>query len=90
MNQEVTDYINAIQQPWQVEVCDRLRRVAHEAIPDVTERIQYGKPHFLKDGKYAAVLAPAKAAVRLTTAWRRKSSARLMMTSGSAMKGVER
>ncbi|NQX44088.1 DUF1801 domain-containing protein [Paenibacillus tritici] len=60
MNQEVTDFIAQIKLPWQVEICSRLREVIHEAIPDVTERIQYGKPHFLKNGKYAAVISTAK------------------------------
>jgi hypothetical protein len=29
------------------------------SIPDVEERIQYKKPHFLKNGKYAAVITPS-------------------------------
>ncbi|WP_042162992.1 DUF1801 domain-containing protein [Paenibacillus gorillae] len=60
MNQEVTDFINAVEQPWQVEVCNRLRQLIHEQVPSIEERIQYRKPHFLKNGKYAAVVAPAK------------------------------
>lgn len=60
MNQEVTDYIAGIKLPWQTEICTRLREVIHESIPEVTERIQYGKPHFLKNGKYAAVISTAK------------------------------
>ncbi|WP_240703004.1 DUF1801 domain-containing protein [Cohnella luojiensis] len=31
--------------------------------PKVAERIQYKKPHFLKNGKYAAVITPSKDAV---------------------------
>lgn len=57
MNQEVTEFIEAIKEPWQVELCLRLRDVVHQAIPDVQERIQYKKPHFLKNGKYAAVIS---------------------------------
>ncbi|WP_405112484.1 DUF1801 domain-containing protein [Paenibacillus sp. FSL K6-1217] len=60
MNQEVTDYMAQIKLPWQSEICAKLRDVIHEAIPEVTERIQYGKPHFLKNGKYAAVISTAK------------------------------
>ena len=62
-SQEVTEYIAGIEQPWQVGIANALRDMVHEAVPDVTERIQYKKPHFLKDGHYAAVLSPAKAYV---------------------------
>lgn len=60
MNQEVTDFIKSVQQPWQIELCNRLRQLVHDSIPEVQERIQYGKPHFLKNGKYAAVITTAK------------------------------
>jgi len=66
MNQEVTDFIAAIKEPWQVELSSRLREVVHAAIPDVQERIQYKKPHFLKNGKYAAVISTSKDAVSFT------------------------
>ncbi len=66
MNQAVTDYINNIKQGWQAEISIRIRELIREAIPDVEERIQYGKPHFLKQGKYAAVLGTAKAWVSFT------------------------
>lgn len=66
MNQEITDYINTLKEPWQVELSTKLRNVVHKAIPDVHERIQYKKPHFLKNGKYAAVISPSKEAVSIT------------------------
>ncbi|WP_028593430.1 DUF1801 domain-containing protein [Paenibacillus assamensis] len=66
MNQEVTDFIAAIKEPWQVELSTNLREVVHQAIPEVTERIQYKKPHFLKNGKYAAVISTSKDAVSFT------------------------
>jgi hypothetical protein len=66
MDQAVTDYIARIEQPWQAEVSRRLRQFIHQAVPDAGERIQYGKPHFLKDGKYVAVLGTAKGWVSLT------------------------
>lgn len=66
MNQEVTDYIGKLAQPWQADVCNRIRALINEAIPEVQERIQYGKPHFLQNGKYAAVLGPAKGWVSFT------------------------
>ena len=69
-NQEVTAYINMLNdkagQEWQAEVCNHLHQIAQENIPDFSERIQYGKPHFLKTGKYAAVLGAAKGWVSFT------------------------
>ncbi len=66
MNEDVTTYIEKIKLDWQVGIAERLRQVVHDAVPDVTERIQYGKPHFLKNGKYAAVLGTAKGWVSFT------------------------
>ncbi|SDM61277.1 hypothetical protein SAMN04488137_1026 [Fictibacillus solisalsi] len=66
MNQEVTDFIEALQESWQRELSTNLREVVHRAIPDVHERIQYKKPHFLKNGKYAAVISISKDAVSYT------------------------
>jgi hypothetical protein len=59
MNQEVTNYIqNAAQ--WQAKVCTALREMLHKTIPDVEERLQYGKPHYLKNGHYLAVIHAGK------------------------------
>ncbi|MGG4489844.1 DUF1801 domain-containing protein [Metabacillus idriensis] len=66
MNQEITDFIDALKEPWQGELATNLREVVHKAIPNVHERIQYKKPHFLKNGKYAAVISISKAAVSFT------------------------
>ncbi len=66
MNQAITDYIDNIKQEWQIEICKSLRQIIHEAIPDVEERLQYGKPHYLKKGKYACVLGTAKGWVSFT------------------------
>ncbi|QQZ64288.1 DUF1801 domain-containing protein [Paenibacillus sonchi] len=49
--------------PWQAELSDRLREMIHQTIPSVEERIQYKKPHFLKNGHYAAVISPSKDAI---------------------------
>jgi len=65
MNQEVTDFIEALE-PWQRALSTNLRDVVIEAIPDVQERMQYKKPHFLKSGKYAAVISTSKDAVSFT------------------------
>lgn len=66
MNPEVTPFFDGIAQEWQAEVANRLRQLVHAAIPDVQERLQYGKPHFLKNGKYAAVVGTAKGWVTFT------------------------
>ncbi|MBH0171253.1 MAG: DUF1801 domain-containing protein [Bacillota bacterium] len=66
MNQEVTHFIEELKESWQVELSTNLRGVVHQAIPDVNERIQYKKPHFLKNGKYAAVISTSKDAVSFT------------------------
>ncbi len=63
MNPEVTAFIESLNQPWQVEVSSRLRDMVNRSVPDIAERIQYKKPHFLKNGKYAAVITPSKDAV---------------------------
>ncbi len=66
MTPEVTDFIDKIALNWQVEISCSIRKIVHEAVPTVTERIQYGKPHFLKNGKYVAVLGTAKGWVSFT------------------------
>lgn len=59
MNTEVTDYINKTL-PWQAEVCGKLREMVHATIAGAEEQLQYGKPHFLKNGKHAAVIHVAR------------------------------
>lgn len=61
MDPDVSAFIEDIAQPWQIDIATALRDMVHKTIPEVQERIQYKKPHFLKDGHYAAVLSPAKA-----------------------------
>lgn len=58
-SQEVTQYIQKLP-AWQIEVCETLRKMIYETIPNVEERLQYGKPHYLKDGHYACVIHAAK------------------------------
>ena len=48
------------------EVITSLRELVYQAIPDAQERLQYKKPHFLKNGKYAAVISTSKDAVSFT------------------------
>lgn len=59
MNEQVTAYIQD-RPAWQKELCEKLRRMVFDSIPDVEERLQYGKPHYLKNGSYAAVISAAK------------------------------
>jgi hypothetical protein len=66
MNEQVAAYIASRPDAWQTDVCNRLRDAAWTAIPDAQERLQYGKPHYLKNGKYAAVISAAKNQVSFT------------------------
>jgi len=66
MNQDVTHFIEELKESWHKEFTDSLRNVVHQAIPDVQERIQYKKPHFLKNGKYTAAISTSKEAVSFT------------------------
>ncbi|WP_379135201.1 DUF1801 domain-containing protein [Paenibacillus sp. sgz500958] len=66
MSQEVNEFIEKVKEPWQASLCHELRQAVHSAIPDVQERIQYKKPHFLKNKKYAAVISTSKDAVSFT------------------------
>jgi hypothetical protein len=67
MSDDVLDHIESLRtkagQEWQADVAVALRQAVHLAIPDVRERLQYGKPHFLKGQKYAAVISASKAAL---------------------------
>jgi len=63
MSAEVTAFIDGLGATWQVEVSKKLRDLVKETIPSVEERIQYKKPHFLKNGHYAAVISPSKDAI---------------------------
>jgi hypothetical protein len=62
MNHDVTTYIEGTK-PWQAEVCNALRTMAHRVLPDVEEAFQYGKPHFVREDRNVAVLHVAAAKV---------------------------
>ncbi|CAM4452051.1 hypothetical protein FHS16_004083 [Paenibacillus endophyticus] len=66
MNQEVSDFIETVKEPWQGELCSKLRKAVLAAVPGIQERMQYKKPHFLHNGKYAAVISTSKDAVSFT------------------------
>jgi hypothetical protein len=65
MNPEVTAYIDGLE-GWQADICTRIRQIVQEAIPEVVERLQYKKPHFLVGKTYVGVLGPAKGWVSYT------------------------
>jgi len=66
MNEQVAEYIQKVTPEWQAEVCKRLDQMVHQSVAEVAERIQYSKPHYLKNGKYLCVLGTAKAWVSFT------------------------
>lgn len=65
-NEAINTFIENVKLDWQVEICRQLDQTVREAIPDAEGRIQYGKPHYLKQGKYAAVFGTAKGWVSFT------------------------
>ncbi len=62
MNDDVTAYLER-GLPWQVEVGEKLRQLVHRTIPDVEETLEYGKPHFLYNGRHVAVIHVARGKV---------------------------
>lgn len=62
MNDEVTRYIDKLP-AWQIDVCRQLRAMVHKTIPGAEEQIQYGKPHFSKNGQHAALIHAAETKV---------------------------
>ena len=46
MNHKVTDYIEAVSQPWQADVCTRLRALL-TGLPDVDENYKWNSPFYL-------------------------------------------
>jgi hypothetical protein len=66
MNEEVTQYIDKIDQKWQTDTCKHLRKTILQSVPGVEEFIQYGKPHYKKGGKFVCTYNTAKAWVSFT------------------------
>lgn len=70
MNEAVTSYIENIGQKkgqeWQAPICEALRSMTLSTLPDADERIQYGKPHYLVNKNYVAVIGTAKQYVSYT------------------------
>lgn len=59
MDAAVSTYVEKLSS-WQIKVCNELRKITFVVIPDAEERLQYGKPHYLKNGHYAALISAAK------------------------------
>jgi hypothetical protein len=66
MNEEVTAYIQGLDEEWKIEACTRLRELVLKTVPDATERMQYRQPHYLKNRNYLAVISAAKKWVSFT------------------------
>lgn len=66
MNPAVTEYIGNIDHGWQVDICNRVREVIHQSIPDVEEQVKYRQAFYTKNGKQICVFFPAKAWVNVT------------------------
>ncbi|WP_040833087.1 DUF1801 domain-containing protein [Nocardia brevicatena] len=62
MDNQVTDYISKTQ-PWQAALCEQLRQLIRDTLPEAEERLQYGKPHYLINGHYAAVIDASRGKV---------------------------
>lgn len=60
MNQGVTEYIAKINHPWQVEVCNQLRQILLNTVPEVEETILYSRPHYKLHGQYLCVFNVAQ------------------------------
>jgi hypothetical protein len=66
MNKEVTLYVDNIDQKWQTDVCKHLRKTILQSFPGMEELLQYGKPHYKKEGKFLCNYGLAKAWVNFT------------------------
>ncbi len=66
MNQEVIQYIDKIDQKWQTDTCKHLSETILQSVPGVEELLQYGKPHYKKDGKFVCTYNTANGWVSFT------------------------
>ncbi|MDB5023555.1 MAG: hypothetical protein JWP78_1310 [Mucilaginibacter sp.] len=66
MNQELSQYFDNADQKWQTDTCKHLRETILQSVPGIEELLQYGKPHYKKDGKLVCTYNIAKAWVSFT------------------------
>ncbi|MCD9026443.1 DUF1801 domain-containing protein [Cohnella silvisoli] len=65
-NQDVTDYIQKLDQEWQIEICKLIRKIIHQSVPEVKEQIKMTTPNYTKNGKVVCTFFAAKTWVTLT------------------------
>lgn len=57
INKKIDDYIESLPE-WQREVCERIRKLIHEAEPEIQEEIKFtNRPYFTYQGNVCALLA---------------------------------
>lgn len=66
MNQQVIQYIDKINQAWQVKVCHKVREAIYKAIPEIEEQIKYNQAFYSLNGKQVCVFFPAKSWINVT------------------------
>lgn len=66
MNEQVTEYINKINIEWQVDICEQIRNIILQSIPEVEEQIKYNQAFYSLNGKQLCVFFPAKNWVNVT------------------------
>lgn len=66
MKKQVRQYIDEINQQWQVEVCNKVRNAIYHAIPEIEEQIKYKQAFYTLNGKQVCVFFPAKSWVNVT------------------------
>jgi hypothetical protein len=65
-NQDVTDYIQKLDQEWQLEICKQIRKIIHQSVPDIKEQIKMTTPNYTRNGKVLCTYFAAKTWVTLT------------------------
>jgi hypothetical protein len=66
MNQEVTTYIQEIAVPWQVDICNHIRHLIHQVLPEINEQVKYKQAFYTLQDKQICVFFPAKNWVNIT------------------------
>jgi hypothetical protein len=66
LSQDVTDYIQKLDEDWKIEVCQLIRKVIHQSVPVVNEQIKMTTPNYTKNGKVVCTFFAAKSWVTLT------------------------
>lgn len=59
-NQDVTAYIHNIHEDWQIDVCQQIRTIIHQSVPELKEQIKMTTPNYSKNGKAVCTFFAAK------------------------------